>query len=126
MIAYEDLTPGHFVEWGLDIAPHPSRILGWACRRDDRLVAMGFVLVDETDRWWASLIKRDGFPPVGIHRHALSLFDAMDQAEVKEIFATADPAIPRSQEWLERLGFVRMDNEVWKRGISSPRSRMAV
>lgn len=126
MIVWEDLTPDHFAEWGVDFQPHASRVLGFACRRDGYLVVLGFVLVDTDDRWWASFAKRGDYPKAGIHRYGLSLMAAMDRAGIPELFATADPAIPRSREWLERLGFRPTENEVWKRGISGSCSHMAV
>jgi len=117
VIVWEDMTPAHFVEWGVEFFPHPSRLLGFACRRDGYLVAIGFVLVDEDETWWASFAKRGDYPRAGIHRYALSLFAAMDRAGIPEIFATADPKIDRSAEWLERLGFTPTESEVWKREL---------
>lgn len=124
MIAFEDLDGSHFEEWGLDTYPHPSRVLGYACRRDDELVALGFVVVDEDNRWWGSFGSRGRFPAKSVHQKTLELFAALDRAGVPEILAVADPEVARSREWLTRLGFEPGENEVWKRGISGSNRRV--
>ena len=117
MIAFEDLNGSHFEEWGLDNYPHPSRVLGFACRHDDDLVALGFVVVDEDNRWWGSFGSRGKFPAKSVHAKTLELFGALDRAGVPEILAVADPEIARSREWLARLGFQPAQDEVWKRVV---------
>lgn len=118
MIDYEDLTPAHFVEWGYLDHPHPDRLLGFACRRDGELVAIGFVAVDAEDRWWGGFGSRPGFP-AGIHRKTLELFGALTRAGVPEIRALLDRSVPRSREWLVRLGFSPVDDSEmeWTLGL---------
>jgi len=126
VITYDDLTPAEFAEWGVaEYCPHPSRLLGYACRRDGELVAIGCVWVDEDERWWGAFGGKPGFPH-GIHRKTLELFAALERAGVTEIWAEPDAQVVRSREWLERLGFVRADqqSEVYRRGLSSTRRRM--
>jgi hypothetical protein len=104
MIRYDELAPQHFEEWGAEVVPHPSRVVGFACRRDERLVAIGCCWVDDENRWWASFGGRNDFPP-GIHRKSMDLLKAVGLAGAKEIRAMLDDTIPRAREWLLRLGF---------------------
>lgn len=104
MIVYDDLKAGHFEEWGVEVYPDPSRLVGFACRRDDRLVGIGCCFVDDDNRWWASFGGREDFPP-GIHRKSLDLLHAVHRAGVSEIRAMLDLTVPRAREWLLRLGF---------------------
>lgn len=106
-VRYDELAPGHFAEWGIE-SPHPSRFIGFACRRDDRLVAIGCCYVDDEDVWRAVFSGREDFPH-GIHRKALDLFRALTRAGVTEIRADLDTAIPKAREWLQRLGFTPAD-----------------
>jgi hypothetical protein len=108
VIAYDDLKARHFEEWGVEVYPDPSRLIGFACRRDGELVAIGCCFVAEDDRWWASFGGRGEFPS-GIHRKSLDLFAALRGADVKEVRAQLDPTIPRAREWLKRLGFEPAD-----------------
>jgi hypothetical protein len=115
VIRYDELAPEHFEEWGVDACPHPSRVVGFACRRDERLVAIGCCWVDEDNRWWASFGGREDFPH-GIHRKSLDLLDAVGRAGATEIRAMLDDTIPRAREWLLRLGFHPADSSEteWK------------
>lgn len=104
MIAYDDLTAGHFEEWGVEVYPDPSRTVGFACRRDGVLVAIGCCFIGDDNRWWASFGGRGEFPH-GIHRKSLDLLHAVGRAGASEIRAMLDNTIPRAREWLLRLGF---------------------
>jgi len=108
LIVYDNLEERHFIEWGAETYPDPSRVFGFACRRDDDLVAIGCCWVDDDNRWWASFGGREGFPH-GIHRKSLDLFAALRSANVKEVWAQLDRTIPRAREWLKRLGFQPAD-----------------
>ena len=117
MITYDDLTPAEFAEWGVaEYCPHPSRLLGYACRRDGVLVAIGCVWVDEDERWWGAFGGKPGFPH-GIHRKTLELFAALERVGVTEIWAEPDAQVARSREWLERLGFIAHAGNEMRRSL---------
>lgn len=120
MIVYENLSPEHLLEWGETDYPHPSRILGFACRRDDRLVAVGMFYVDDDDRWWGCFGSREGFP-AGIHRKALEVIRVLNSVGVREMWARLDRDVPAARDWLVRLGFEPVDSseEEWRRGLCS-------
>lgn len=124
MIRYEDLGESHFIEWGVSDYPHPSRLMGFAVRRDEALVAIGLVWIDEQDRWWGNFDQRPGCPHK-VHAQALRLLWALDKAEVPEVWADCNYAIPRAEEWLWRLGFRPVDEakEVWRRELHLQRPR---
>lgn len=104
MIRYDDLQASHFEEWRVEVFPDPDRTVGFACRRDGNLVAIGCCFVDDDNRWWASFGGRGDFPR-GIHRKSMDLLAAVACAGVTEVRAMLDQSIPRAREWLLRLGF---------------------
>jgi len=124
VIRYEDLNAGHFQEWGVEDFPHPSRIMGFAVRRDERLVAIGLVWIDDQDRWWGNFDQREGCPHK-VHAEALKLLWALDRAGVPEVWADCNYEIPRADVWLERLGFRPVDEakKVWRRELHLQGSR---
>lgn len=115
MIRYEDLGESHFIEWGVTDYPHPSRLMGFAVRRDEALVAIALFWVDADDRWWANFDKRPGCP-IRVHAEALRGLEALRRAGVKEVWAECNYDIPRAEIWLCRLGFkpVDEDKKVWR------------
>lgn len=115
MIRYEDLSEDHFIEWGVDKYPHPSRIMGFAVRRDERLVAIALFWIDEDDRWWANFDQRPGCPH-RVHAEALRGLESLRRAGVQEVWANCNFDIPRAEAWLWRLGFKPVDEakKVWR------------
>lgn len=101
---FEDLTMDHFVEWQSPLVPAEDAFCGFAARHDDGSLAALVVFYADAGDWWAALARRGAYP-AKLHRE---IFRAM--AAVKSVGGTIraqyDPEIPRSREYLERLGFV--------------------
>ena len=62
---------------------------------------------------WASFDSMQPVPPLA-HRYAIKVREALREAGIECVHATADPDIPRSGEWLERLGFVPGTDGIWR------------
>jgi len=120
VIARENLEVAHFIEWGLEEYPHPSRFFGFVLRRDGELVAIALIWVDDNDRFWGNFAMRPGCPR-SVHATTLDMFRRMDEAGVPAIWADCNYDIPRAEAWLLRLGFLPVDDEKkeWRRDLYS-------
>jgi len=117
----ENLDVSHFIEWGVEEYPHPSRFFGFVLRRDGELVALALIWVDENEKWWGNFAMRPGCPR-SVHATTLDMFRRMDDAGVPAIHADCNYDIPRAEAWLLRLGFQPVDDEKkeWRRELYSP------
>ena len=121
MRTYEDLTPAHFREWGVDW--NPEQFVGIAMREGDELRALGFVRWDEDGHAWAMF---DAKPPcpAAVHKRALKMIGALKQAGVTEIYAEVDPSRPEAMGWIKHFGFEPVENVtgqmfgVWRKWLS--------
>lgn len=140
----ETLTHETLLEWG-DPVPHDLPVCGAALRSDDGELAAVMAVFDmsradldqlpagdiRTRRfraapgWWAAMDSRGTVSPLA-HRYALKVKSGLRLAGVKEVFADPDPAIPRSDVWLARLGFHPWRLGIWRcdlvLGIESDRA----
>lgn len=103
-MTFEDLEQKHFEEWDSPLIPDGDAFCGFAARHDDgSLAALVVFYADEGD-WWAALARR-GVYPAKLHREIHRAMLAVKSVG-GTIRAEFDPEIPRSREYLERLGFV--------------------
>lgn len=128
----EDLTHGTLMEWG-DPVPASLPVCGVALRGADGELAAVLAVFDmsqanldalpdddiRTQRfraapgWWCAMDSRGTVSPLA-HRYALKVKSGLRLAGVKKVFADPDPAIPRSDMWLARLGFVPWRLGIWR------------
>ena len=101
-LVYEDLTAGHFAEWGADFAP--EHFVGYAERRDGRLTAIGAICFRDDGEAWAIF---DARPPISrsVHARTLELFAAAQRGGCQVIYATVDPSKHNAEKWMKRIGF---------------------
>jgi len=104
-MTFEDLSLSHFIEWQSPLMPREDAMCGFAARHDDgSLAAICVFYADESD--WHAAFARRGVYPTSLHREVFRAIIALKSVGVKEIKAVPDPEIPRSREYMERLGFV--------------------
>ena len=97
----EELTSRHFVEWGAPFVP--KDLLGYALRRDGKLICIGGLWLIE-GRAWATFDAKPS-PPRLVHKLALNLIKEAKRAEIPAIWAELDESKPNARKWLERCGF---------------------
>jgi len=101
----ELLERRHFEEWQAGFDP-PGLMMGYALRRDDKLICLGGVWLWE-GMFWATFASK-GSPPHRVHRLAFKVIEAARQAGVQTIWAEEDTSIPNAPKWLERFGFQKV------------------
>lgn len=102
--------------WGWDPDERAENALALVLRDGERMLAIGGV-------WWSDGVAWamfDAAPsaPRAVHRMALQMLRALDQAGERRIYAWCDETRPRAREWLHRLGFQPAGQEVWVRWAS--------
>lgn len=111
-MSFEELRGHHFDEWGIAFDAPESAYVGFAERREGRLVAMGITYLAEDGRWMVHFARRDG-SSIFVHRQMRRLARAMAAEKIKEVWATCDDTIPKARDWLVRAGFVE-DGKEWR------------
>jgi len=101
---FEELRPDHFREWGMDFEPDDAVFCGFAARDMDGDLSVICCFYADQGKWFASFAKRGGYSS-NLHREVIKGLLALKSVGIKEIWAEADPAIPKSQEFLEYFGF---------------------
>ena len=101
---FEELRPEHFREWGMDFEPDDAVFCGFAARNADGALAVICCCYADDGKWIASFARRGGYP-ASVHREMIKAVLALRSAGVTEIWANADPLVPRSREFLEYFGF---------------------
>ena len=118
----ELLERRHFEEWQAGFDP-PGLMMGYAIRRDGKLICLGGIWLWE-EMFWATFASR-GSPPHRVHRLAFKVVEAARQAGVQTIWAEEDTSIPNAAKWLERFGFQRVGETedlkpVWRLDLGRP------
>ncbi|WP_415279310.1 hypothetical protein [Brucella sp. BZ] len=93
----------------------PTSFIGYAVSIDGRDVAAWAAYAYAGDMWLSARFE-DGIAKrhqVTVHRAAL-LFLAGLKAHGFKLKAWPDPEIPRSREWLQRLGFTEINSHLWE------------
>lgn len=95
------------------------RWMGMSGKRNRLVVGVGGIVEREDGAWRAFLDVPQYAKTPMLFRHALRFMQDVKSMDVDLIVATCDPDVPRSAEFLERLGFVateRTENNmaVWE------------
>lgn len=106
----ECLDECHFKELGWEY--WPDHYIGFATRKEGRVIALGVVFLDEDDKWFA-MFDSVGDCVRSVHKNALKVKQALILGGVDFVYAKPDPNIDRAEAWLERLGFECIDEE-WR------------
>jgi hypothetical protein len=80
----------------------PEDMYGWAVVEDGRVIGGGGIWWME-DRYWA-VFTCERVPPASVHRMAILLLTQISEIGIDEVWALADPTIPKSANWIKRLG----------------------
>src|SRR5690606_8734137 len=96
----------------------PGEWFGLVADAGHMLLGIGGLFLAVDGRWWATVAKAPGVRSrLLMHKAAREVMNVAREAKVP-VHALADPAIPRSAVWLERLGFqetdeMRKNHRVW-------------
>lgn len=78
--------------------------------------------------WFRARFERLGDGPGArswwVHRIARLFLAALARAGQTEVWAIADPTVPRAEAWLARLGFAPLEHGVWRLGLSRSSSAL--
>lgn len=102
----------------LDGKPLPFRVRAKTAVLDGRVIGLGGIghLEDGTVIAFGRITDEFRRHPVKLHKAGLEVFREARERGIREIFATADPSVPRAGAWLERLGFSALESDgktVW-------------
>jgi len=87
------------------------RLRAWTAKVDGKVIGIGGVQVMDNGTFVAFVDLTDEARcyPLSLHRTARRFMRELERSGIRRVVATADPAQPAAERWLERLGFVRTD-----------------
>ncbi len=103
-MTFEELKPPHFDEWGMGFQPTPGAYTGFVARHDDGSLAALICFYAHAGDWWAAMARRGAYTSK-LHQEVWRGLDAIRDAGGECIHAVPDPAVPRSLDYMLRLGF---------------------
>lgn len=79
------------------------------------LLAFGTVYWDGLGRAWGGFDRLGPVSPSVMHRTAVRVMADLKAVGEPFLLTMCDEKIPGARRWLDRLGFVRVDEVIWKK-----------
>lgn len=119
------IRPEHMIEMGGGFCLDPETIAGFSAFRGDRLLAVCYFFMAADGRFWAGFARKADAGP-SVHWACVDAIHQLASARgpngegVAELWAVPDPAVPRSEAFMRRLGFEPVgDSGEWRLGLGS-------